>query len=414
VLRSFSSVALVNLARQLAFLVVNAVLFDRLSRSVFGAIALGFSYMTVFGGLGDFGIRQVAWREIARRPARARALTGPFLLAKTTTAALAAGLYLLLMPWLWNVDAGASIYFAFALGIVLHGSFFDFPFYGLGRIDLAARYTVVASAVYLAGCLLLVTDDDRAWWVPAIFAASMALLLLLEVRWFRAAQGSVPLRMRPARFRWILRTSWPLGVGETFHRLALSYPVILIGALAGSEAAGNYRIAELAYSFLAQFGHMAGSAAFSRIAHRYRHDRSTLSSTARSSLGFVAAPAILAGAVLALLGPLLLTMVFDDVAPETLAVTRVLGVALVFAGPARFLRTLLASVDAQRALLVVNIASLVVGIAAGSIALAAYGILGMGAAVALVEFMSLAFLVWVYLRRLNVAPAGASQVRADS
>lgn len=391
-LKAFSWVVVANLARQVAFLAVNAFLFSRLSRPTFGALALAFGYMTVFVGLGEFGIRQIGWREIARYPERAGPLAGTFLSARLVTAIGSATAYVALMPLLWEHDAPAAIYLMYALPIFLNQSTFEFPLFGLDRLDLYARFSITAFAAYVLACLTMVSTDSRAWLVPLFFALSMALMLALEAGWLRGVVDGFRLRLSPRDLKQILGESWPIGVAETINRLALSYPVIFIGALIGAESVGNYRIAEIGYSLLAQLGYMFASAGFSRLAHVFEHDRAQAPSIASRMLGRTFAAALVGGAAFSLLGPSLLPLVFDSVTPETLTVIRVLGIALVFAAPARFLRGLLASVNEQRSLMVINGLTLPLGIGLGWWATSGYGIAGMAATLVVVEATSLALL----------------------
>lgn len=400
-LKAFSWVVIANLSRQLAFLTVSAFLFSRLSRPTFGALALAFGYMTVFAGLGEFGIRQIGWREIARYPERAGALAGTFLSARSLTAGVSVALYVVLMPLLWEPTAPAAIYLLYALAIVLNQSTFEFPLFGLNRIDLYAKFSVAAFSLYLVACALAVTSDDRAWLVPLFFALAMGLMLILEMRWLQSTLGGFGLRLSAGELARILRESWPIGIAETINRLALSYPVILIGALIGPEDVGNYRIAEIAYSFLAQFGYMFASAGFSRLAHVFQHDRTKAPMLAGRMLVLILSAALAAGAALALLGPWLLPVLFNAVPTETLTVLRILGVALVFAAPARFFRGLLTSIDRQRALMVVNVVALTAGLGLGWPATLAYGIVGMAMSLIVVEAMSLGLLFATFWRSMR-------------
>jgi O-antigen/teichoic acid export membrane protein len=400
-LKAFSWVVIANLSRQVAFLTVNAILFSRLSRPTFGALALAFGYTTVFAGLGEFGIRQIGWREIARYPERASALAGTFLSARSITAGASMALYVALMPVLWSPGAPAAIYVTYALAILLNQSTFEFPLFGLDRIDLYARFSVAAFTLYALACVATVTTDERAWMVPLFFALAMGVMLLLEARWLRNTLGGFRLGLGGGDLTRILGEAWPVGVAETINRLALSYPVILIGALIGPEEVGNYRIAEIGYSFVAQFGYMFASAGFSRIAHLYQHDRARTPFMASRMLGRIVVAALVAGATLSLLGPSLLPMLFEAVPPQTLTALRVLGVALVFAAPARFFRGLLAGVDEQRALMLINVVTLLLGATLGWWATRGYGIVGMAASMIVVEATSLSLLIAAFRRSLR-------------
>jgi O-antigen/teichoic acid export membrane protein len=82
---------------------------------------------------------------------------------------------------------------------------------------------------------------------------------------------------------------------------------------------------------------------------------------------------------------------------------RILGIALVFAAPARFFRGMLASVDQQRTLMIINTIALAIGLTAGWAATNAYGIIGMAGSLIVVEATSLALLLVTFLR--SVGPA---------
>ena len=400
-LRSFLWVILGNLARQASFLIVNAFLFQRLSRSVFGALALAFAYMSIFAGLGEFGLRQLGWREIARDAARARSIAGSFLSARMFTAAAAMAVYVLMMPLLWRSGAPPAIYLLYGLGIAFNGGTFDFPLFGLSRIDLFAKFSAIVYAAYLLACFVLVSDDAHAWRVPGLFVTSMALLLVLELVWFRSTLGAVRLRLAPRELGRKLRMSWALGLGEVLNRLALTYPLLLIGLLVGSEGVGNYRIAELGYSFLAQFGQMFAASGFSRLSQKFQHRPSALRGTLAWMSAATISAALLAGLLFSIVAPHIFQLVFGSVAPETIEVLRLLGIALVFSAPARFLRSLLPSIDRQHLLLPVNATGMLTGVVVGWLAISRYGIAGMATAVIFAELTTLLLLAAIYLRSLQ-------------
>ncbi len=406
VFRLFSWVVVASLARQLVFLVVNIVLFERLSRSVYGAIALGFAYRAVFAGLGEFGIRQTGWRDIARHRDRAGELTPALLGAKSATTMAAVALYLGLMPLLWEPQLPLAIILFFGLAIAFNGGTFDFPLLGLSRMDLVARYSLVAYGAYLVGCLMLVHDDTTAWRVPAFFVASMGLLISLEIRWFQANHGPIHLRFRHLEMRRIFRQSWPIGAADTLHRLAVAYPVILLGLTAGSNSVGNYRLGELGFAFLAHFGHLFATASFSHVSEVFQHRRSELSPALTRLAGWVMAGALLAGSGLFHFGPRLLTLAFtENAVQETLRVVQVLAGALILAVPARFLTALLAAINRQQVMLVANSIAVVLGIGGGWVASSTYGIVGMAWAVLATEAIRTGFLVIVYWQELRKSPS---------
>lgn len=402
-LKSFSWVVVANLARQASFLIVNAILYERLSRSTFGAIVLAFSYMVVFAGLGEFGIRQIAWREIARAPERIRQLTGPLLAAKSMVSTLALIFYLAMMPLLWKEELPPLIYVLYGAGIFLNGSTFDFPLFGMNRVDILAKLSLWAFGIYLLACLLFVRSDEVAWLVPFLFAVSMGILLALQLVWFWTHHGKFTFRVSTARFTSIVREAWPLGVGETLNRMALSYPVVLIGMTFGSESVANYKIAELGYSFLAQFGHMYAAAGFSRVSYAYENHRKALPATLLRMLGVTSAAAVIAGALFVWLGPLTLKVVFDDIAEETVRVVQILGVSLIFAATVRLIKGLLAGIDRQQAHPLVSGVGLIIGSGVGWLAMTVldFGAAGMAIGVVIAEASMLGLLLGVIVRDLR-------------
>lgn len=191
------------------------------------------------------------------------------------------------------------------------------------------------------------------------------------------------------------------------NRLALTYPVILLGMVVGSEGVGNYRLAELFYSFLAQFGHLFASAGFSHLSYTFQHRRSETPAAFGRMLAWMSAGALLAGLSLSALGPAVFGMAFGgSAARETLVVLEILGVALVFAAPVRFLKGLLASVDRQDMVLVVNFVAVIMGFGMGWVASSRWGIIGMAGAVVVTELVTACLLLTVYVRTLHLRVPG--------
>jgi O-antigen/teichoic acid export membrane protein len=113
------------------------------------------------------------------------------------------------------------------------------------------------------------------------------------------------------------------------------------------------------------------------------------------------AGALVFGTLVIALAPFGFRLAFANVSPETLAVLRLLGLALLFAGPVRFLKGLLASVDQQGKVILVNAASLALGSGIGWFLIGTHGIAGMAAAVAAAEAGTLAILLMIYRRTLR-------------
>src|SRR5947208_12558510 len=68
--QKFSWIAFSGFLRQFAFFIVNGYFACRLTKEAFGTLTCAFGSLLLFIGIADFGLREIAWRDVARNPRR--------------------------------------------------------------------------------------------------------------------------------------------------------------------------------------------------------------------------------------------------------------------------------------------------------------------------------------------------------
>jgi O-antigen/teichoic acid export membrane protein len=143
-----------------------------------------------------------------------------------------------------------------------------------GRYRLAAWGPVAASILRLAGCALALLAGAGLATYAAIWAASQAVAymiflgLALGVLRSRGITGLLRASARgvPARFQGIWRFAWLSNISLTVRSSADQFDILLVGALAGTEAAGFYSIAKRAGRLAEQVSTQAQAVLFPDVA----------------------------------------------------------------------------------------------------------------------------------------------------
>lgn len=381
----FSWLAASGLARQAALLLVSLTLVQRLSGEVFGAFAFCSSTVLLLTGVSEFGLRQVAWARLARRPGHGSVIVGRLLLARCVTGCLALALYAGFAAWSCQSTLEACLFALMAPNLIVNAVAFDFPSLASGEVSKLGRRVMAAFAVYGAVVWLTVHSDRAVLMVPVYLLLANGWLCGSLYRDFRAENGPPRARVSWRAVTRTLKEATPLGLNFFITRLAANYPVILVGLLATRETVADYRLAEMFYLFIASFGvHLAG-AAFSGLARKVKGDKQSAARTVEQLVGATASLASVAAIGFATLGVPTLEWWTKRSSPEFRHVAWVLAAAIVAGTVSRLLKSLLPSLGIRAPLVKAGAFGATLGLALGACLVGPFGAIGAAAAVLISE-----------------------------
>ncbi|MCP5328914.1 MAG: oligosaccharide flippase family protein [Steroidobacteraceae bacterium] len=316
-------------AGQLVNLAMVVLLTRRYGLEALGVYSFAMALGVLLATLAGLGATSYATREMARDPARAAALLAA--LAPPQRLAVLGGIVVLA---LWSVSALAP---AAAMAIALVASshlltrltnLYLAPSMAGERFQLVAwlgfgeRGLALAVFAALAGAGL---DFDVA--CLALPAAALIALLIAHRQARRDLPGPWP-RATPAASRTAVRAAlpflWTLLISTFYQRGGL----LLLTAIAGTAAAGVFAAGErLLVPCAMLYGSFASAAfpAYSRLAH----DAPRLQELATRCLRIVLLSTAALAAMLAVLAPQLVQLVWDLPVPEAVPVLRVLAIDIV-------------------------------------------------------------------------------------
>jgi O-antigen/teichoic acid export membrane protein len=234
--RNVSSMFLSEIARRLLGFLAVAYLARTLGVEGFGMVMIGLTALSYVSLSGSAGLHVLGTRAIARGAGEIDpgALVGTRLL--TTGGAIAVAVVISLV-WVQPPEL-ATVILITSLSGILHALFLEWYFQGRERMSEVAIARTLGAAFYLL--FLVAAVHDRGDLTKAALAAvigDLASTGYLLIR-FRRTEG--PLRLRFHSWRSLLAAAWPFGAGSVLGHLTANFPLLAIGAVLGSSAAGVF------------------------------------------------------------------------------------------------------------------------------------------------------------------------------
>lgn len=254
--------------RQVVLFAINVYMASILGERYFGLISFGYALMLVFNGLGDFGIRSVAWRELSRIKDKSmdfRKQTGLYLTLRTFTSAMAFLIFIFFILVLNRPLEDKMILLFFGIPIFFSQIAFDWPFRAVDRMHIPAFASILFSTFFLFSVFFFLDDSSEAFRFSLFLGVANFVAFAYLVYVFILNFGRPILAVNFKKFKSILKESYPLGINTFVIRLNASFPLILLGLFWGDYMLAQFRTAHLIFAVVASFSlHFAGSI-FSRI-----------------------------------------------------------------------------------------------------------------------------------------------------
>ncbi len=229
-----------ELLARVAGFIATAVLARRLGPAGFGIIGFALALCSYPILAVNSGMNDIATREVARAPERARQIYAGVATVRVMLAMGATGL-LAVVAWFLPKPGVVQVV------VLLYGlSFFSYAvnpswaFKGLERNVLAGIGLVLGQAIYAAGVVMAVQGPADVAVVPILqFAGEFGSALLLALILLQGKLPSIPV----AEGLRILRSSAYLGLAKVLRTITITFDVVLLGFLATDRDVGLYTAA---------------------------------------------------------------------------------------------------------------------------------------------------------------------------
>lgn len=390
-----------------------AILTRYLGADDYGAYALGFSFLAMFGAIADLGLFSILVRDISREEERTEELVGNGITLRAvlwlvvSLLAVAVALALPYEPEVRWAVALAALPFGMGLvnGALLAGLQARLRMAGASGAEVAGRAATLATAATVAWLDL----GFVAVLLTAALGALVTLLLTLAVA--RRAFAVRP-RVDVAVWRRLLLASLPLGLALGINELYFRADQLIISLSRPLEEVGwyglSFRVIELTAMVPGTLLVSLFPVLAAQVAARDDAVRRTLQQ-GFDILVAAAAPLALGGLVLA--GPVVAAVAGDAFAGAADALR-----ILLFAGGLAFVNGLfgyaLIARDRQRDTLWLNVTALALNLALNVALVPEYGIDAAAATAVASELVILAGGLWLVRRHLGVVPAPGMALRA--
>ena len=220
-----------------------------LGHSAYGLYSEVYAFVAVFEVIGQFGLRVVLTREVARNRQSAATVLGQVLLLKIPFALCAAGTIAAAACFRFASPATRCLIALCATESLVRG--YSNTVNGVLRAYELMEYdlliTVVDRALATVAVLGAIWLDLGLTGVFAAFLAAGAGRLLAVTLLCLRTIGPPIWRASLTYWGWLVREAWPIGLGTMLERARDGIGVVLLGALGGATGtfAGALRITQL-------------------------------------------------------------------------------------------------------------------------------------------------------------------------
>jgi O-antigen/teichoic acid export membrane protein len=119
----------------------------------------------------------------------------------------------------------------------------DWFFAGREQFGAVGVSKVINAAVYGAVVLVLVHSSEDLLLTPVAFTIGLACSAGMLVLLYRKRFGRIDVRWDPAAWKRIVTTNAPVGMAVFLGQNVINLPPIVVGAIAGTAAAGQFSVA---------------------------------------------------------------------------------------------------------------------------------------------------------------------------
>jgi O-antigen/teichoic acid export membrane protein len=403
VARNTAAILVARVSSLSARLIVTMITARYLGKALFGDYSYVAALVGSFELLSDFGLNQIAIREIARRREKADDYFGSVLMLKGSMMLLTlAVLVVAANSAPGDAHVRQSIYLYGASVVLNHFVNTSFVlFRAFERMQYEAVLVFVERALYVLLTVWVISQGAgfvSLFWVNMV---SVTIKLALGA-WIIASRFTLPkIRLDWTMYKQYLRESLPVGISQVVNSLILRIDVILLGLLTTSEVvgafSGPYRIVDTA----GLVSVILVTALFPVMARRARVSRDALRDLLQSAIKALLLLAVPASIGLSLLARPALQFVLGGEFTESRTVLQVLALVLVPVYLNRLFDYAFISINRQVAYARITAVALLLNIVLDVALIPALGYWGACVGTMSAEVLRLALCLWLISREVG-------------
>lgn len=209
----------------------------------FGLISIAMAYLGYLVFFADFGLFNIASREVARNEVKRNYRISELLLLRIFMSLLVLVIGWFALPFIIQDGQLLSLTRGFMLALIPHAFLVEWYFIGRQLYKINALSNIIKNAVYLVLILLFVQSIDHVEQLPVYYVSGLvAAAIILFILFLK--ENPLQLGIRGFHILWDgIKAALTVGSGSFFAQVIQMFPPIAIGYFLSNSDAGEYSAA---------------------------------------------------------------------------------------------------------------------------------------------------------------------------
>ena len=375
-----------------------------LGPELFGLLTFALAFTGIFGLLLDFGLNNLAVREVARDKSRANEYLSNITFIKLIMGVITFGLTVVVVHSLGYAEETIAIVYLLTLSTVFSAvtASFYVIFQSFEKMEYQSVAGILTSLLMLTGAIILIARGAGVVAFAAVTLISSALVLgysfFICVRKFKLFNAEANLD-----FWWpTIRQALPFGLSSVFVTIYFWIDSLMLSLIQGNQAVGFYNAGYRLVFSLLFIPAVFSTAVFPAMSRFYISSRDSLQLMWKEFLRFMLILSIPIAVGTTLLAGRFVALIFGDGYAPSVAVLQVLILSLVFIfANATFVR-LFESANMQIVVTKITGLMVIVNVAINLVLIPKFSYVGASFAILITEFIALVILFFLAERGLYV------------
>lgn len=301
-LKNIIAVSLSDVLSRLLGFGANAYLARVLGTFGFGAMSVGLSVLSYAAMLSSPGVQVAGTRHVATTSEHADNYVSN---VNSLRCALAMGCALIVgvVSWIFIHPASTALaVFIFSLSAIPMALSLDWYFLGRENLLASSGSKVVVAGIYLVFIFFLVRSEGDIIWTAVAFLIANILATAWLLYLYGHSGPKFHFTVRLDEWKKLVRQSLPLGISSFLAQTIMNSPVLIVGAIISSHAAGLFNAAMKLIFFALMIDRVFNAMFFPVISRHRATDMEQFKHTGALALKIVLAasvPVVVAGSVFA-------------------------------------------------------------------------------------------------------------------
>lgn len=209
----------------------------------FGLISIAMAYLGYLVFFADFGLFNIASREVARNEVKRNYRISELLVLRIFMSLLVLIIGWFALPFIIQDGQLLSLTRGFMLALIPHAFLVEWYFIGRQLYKINALSNIIKNAVYLVLILLFVQSIDHVEQLPLYYVSGLvAAAIILFILFLK--ENPLQLGIRGFHILWDgIKAALTVGSGSFFAQVIQMFPPIAIGYFLSNSDAGEYSAA---------------------------------------------------------------------------------------------------------------------------------------------------------------------------